>query len=77
VIKRNWNVSQEHSEAAEGCLAIANSVGMSFVEGSGGWDDEIVKLAEQCFFDKSDIRQRPLRVAREITRMLDDMVKNP
>jgi len=60
-----------------GCKAIAEVVGMSCCIGADGWDQAIVDLAEQCFFDKLDIVNRPSRVASVITEMLEEMAKNP
>lgn len=56
---------------------VADKVGMSWSPNREGWDSEVVVLAATVGYTKTDIRQKPERVAREITRYLDDLVKNP
>lgn len=59
------------------CREIAELVEMSFCAGADGWDSEIVRLADTVGFDKHDILRRPRRVASQITKYLDDLVRNP
>ncbi len=65
------------SKAEVACRKVCEVVGMNYCKGEGGWDTGIVDLAEQALYDKHDILGRPERVGRQITEMLNDMVKNP
>lgn len=59
----------------DACKQIADDVGICGPRGEG-MTASIIDLAKQARCD-DEIMTRPKFVAREITAMLDDMVKNP